>query len=73
MVVKIRSLGHREWRTVEAKHLNRAVYRATLPPALDDFEYSVEAQTASGHTVHWPATAPEMNQTVVVMEADKKP
>jgi hypothetical protein len=42
------------------------VYEATLPPAQDDFEYHITAETAAGQTLVWPATAPDLNQSVVI-------
>ena len=71
VVVKTRPLGRGEWQTVEATHLARAVYQEKLPPALEDFEYFVEARTAGGQTLRWPVTSPELNQTVVVTEQDR--
>ena len=48
--------------------LLRAVWRGELPPAGEDtVEYYIEAKTAGGETLRWPVTAPELNQTVVVM------
>ena len=46
----------------------RAVYEAAIPAATDDFEYNIVAETADGKTLHWPATAPALSQTVVVMD-----
>lgn len=66
VTVHVRLLGKGEWRAVAAKHLGRAVYQATLPVAEDDFEYRVSAATTTGAPLLWPATAPEINQTVVV-------
>jgi len=66
LVVKVRPLGGGSWREIPAKHIARAVYSAPLPAAKDDFEYSVTARTASGVELHWPASAPHINQTVVV-------
>jgi hypothetical protein len=66
--VKVRPLGQGEWRTITARHMARAVYRAELPPAMADFEYYVQARTDGGQTLRWPAAAPERNQTVVVEE-----
>jgi hypothetical protein len=40
-----------------------------LLAAREDFEYRVEAETADGRRLQWPATAPQMNQTVVVEES----
>ena len=53
---------------VPATHVARAVYRAQLPPAMEDFEYNVVAEPASGRQLVWPAAAPEINHTVVVSE-----
>ncbi len=67
VVVRIRPLGRGEWRTVPATHLARAAYRAKLPAAIEDFEYFAEMETAGGALLRWPATAPKLNQTVVVV------
>jgi hypothetical protein len=61
-----RVLGEKEFQKIAAKHTARAVYRAQLAPASDDFEYYVEVEASSGAKLHWPATAPSLNQTVVV-------
>ena len=66
VTVRIRPLGRRAWQTMPAAHLNRAVYQAQLPAATDDFEYHVEAKFSDGRKLTWPATAPDLNQTVVV-------
>jgi hypothetical protein len=57
-----RPLGHGGWQTLPARHLGRSVWQAQLPPATDDFEYQITA----GSDLVWPATAPQLNQTVVV-------
>ena len=63
-----RPMGHGEWRTLPLQHVGQAVYEVTLPPAGDEsLEYYIGAKTAEGKTLRWPATAPELNQTVVVM------
>jgi hypothetical protein len=67
VVVHIRSLGNGEWREIPAAHLGRAVFRAELPEAEEDFEYWISTVSADGLSLVWPATAPEINQTVVVM------
>ncbi|MCX6877945.1 MAG: malectin domain-containing carbohydrate-binding protein [Verrucomicrobia bacterium] len=64
--VKIRPLGSANWQIVPTRHLARAVHEATLPPAQDDFEYHITAETAAGQTLVWPATAPDLNQSVVI-------
>ncbi|MCX6876005.1 MAG: malectin domain-containing carbohydrate-binding protein [Verrucomicrobia bacterium] len=66
VTVQIRPLGKGEWQTIAARHLGRAVYQATLPAAENDFEYRISAATTAGTPLVWPATAPGINQTVVV-------
>ena len=61
-----RPLGAGEFRRVEAQHLARATCHVKMPLSQESFEYRIEAQTADGGKILWPATAPEMNQTVVV-------
>jgi hypothetical protein len=64
--VKVRPFGSTIWLTVPSRHLARAVHEATLPPAQDDFEYYITAETAAGQTLVWPATAPDLNQSVII-------
>jgi hypothetical protein len=61
-----RPLGGGSFATVAAQHMGRAVYAVTLPPADRDLEYYVSAVTAAGRRLVWPATAPEICQTVIV-------
>jgi hypothetical protein len=61
-----RPLGDGEFRKLSAQHVARATYRVALPPADDSFEYRIEVVAAGGESLVWPATAPAMNQTVVV-------
>lgn len=68
VMIKVRSLGNNNWKTIPAKHITRAVWNATLPAAADDFEYQVVSITSNGTKLTWPATAPEINQTVVIRE-----
>jgi hypothetical protein len=64
VVVRVRPMGRGEWQTLPATHVARAVYEVKLPPASEDFEYHL----AAGDHLVWPATAPSMNQTVLVRE-----
>ena len=64
----VRPLGGGSWTSVAATNIGRAVYRAELPAAQDDLEYRVEAETSGGAKLAWPATAPQINQTVVVTD-----
>jgi hypothetical protein len=67
VTVKFRSLGGK-WQNFPAVHISRGAFKAVLQPAIEDFEYMVIAETATGTKLTWPATAPEMYQTVIVME-----
>jgi len=60
-----RPLGGAAWQQRALTSTGRARYRVALPAA-DDFEYHLAAETAGGRQLIWPATAPEINQTVVV-------
>ena len=66
--VLVRTLGAGEWQTIKAINSGRAVWKATLPPATGDIEYRIEAESADGARLAWPATAPDLNQTVVIGE-----
>jgi hypothetical protein len=61
-----RTLGTGEFRKTPAQHVARSVYRVALMPTNECFEYWIEVETAGGKSLVWPATAPTMNQTVVV-------
>lgn len=66
ILVRVRHLGSEKWRDLPVVHVARAVYSAVLPAATEDFEYHVAAITASGAELRWPASAPAINQTVVL-------
>ena len=66
ITVRFRPLGTGGWQTISATPVARAVHAVTLPAARDDFEYYVTGETVAGEKLVWPATAPAMNQTVVV-------
>lgn len=54
---------------IPLQHVARAVYRVDFPPQTEDvlaMEYYVETTWQDGKTSVWPATAPSMNQTVVI-------
>jgi len=61
-----RPLGTGTFFKIPAQRKARATYHVTLPRAEESFEYRIEAKPADGKTILWPATAPAMNQTVVV-------
>ncbi len=65
-----RPLGHGQYKKMPFSHVARSVYRATIPANVIgrlDFEYYVEAKQRSGKQCVFPATAPELNRTVVVI------
>jgi hypothetical protein len=63
-----RPLGAKAFRAAGVRHVARAVYVLSLPPLDGDIEYYVQVETAAGKKLTWPATAPALNQSVVVRE-----
>ncbi len=64
-----RPMGKGEFEKVELKHIARAVYSVSMPAdkiAAKDFEYYIKAEFNSGGELYFPASAPAINQTVVV-------
>jgi hypothetical protein len=62
-----RSLSAGSFKKLAATHRSRQAYRVTLPIRSPDTpEYYLEAALEDGQTVRWPATAPSVNQTVIV-------
>jgi hypothetical protein len=62
-----RKLGERRFAEVPLKLVARGVYSVQLPAGVqDDFEYYIQAEPAKGKAVYFPATAPKLNQTVIV-------
>ncbi len=57
----------KDYRKAPLQHVGRAVYTVSLPAIDGDIEYNIRATTADGTKLTWPATAPNVNQTVVVM------
>ena len=49
------------------KSFDGGVTWVQLPATGDDFEYYIQAHTFDGNRVIWPAAAPTINQTVVIM------
>jgi hypothetical protein len=61
-----RSIGAGAFQKVAATHRARHAYRVTLPAqTLGAVEYYLEATMDDGRKIHWPCTAPLLNQTVV--------
>ncbi len=65
-----RPLGSGEFAKAPLAHEVRSVYQVSLPPeaAKADLEYYIRVDDGKGNILHYPATAPKLNQTVVVEE-----
>ena len=62
-----RSLGAGPFKRLVATHRARQAYRVALPASSSGtVEYYLEAALDDGQKVRWPATAPSINETVVV-------
>ncbi|NQU24318.1 MAG: hypothetical protein HQ567_23800 [Candidatus Nealsonbacteria bacterium] len=62
-----REMGRGEFRRIPFTHVARGVYAVRFPPATADVEYYIEATLPDGPTKRFPATAPNMNQTLVLL------
>ncbi len=62
-----RDLGAGVFKTLELKKISRGVYETILQPAAGDLEYYLRAR-ADERDLVFPATAPQLNQTVVVVQ-----
>ncbi|NNM84335.1 MAG: twin-arginine translocation signal domain-containing protein [Phycisphaerales bacterium] len=66
-----RPLAEETFKPIALEHIRRRVYRAKLPPMpkrVEIFEYYIQADTGT-HTLSFPPSAPQQNQTVVVVPA----
>ena len=65
-----RPLGQSDFTKVGINHVARGVYEVKLPADVTqtDFEYYVEVELNGDRLLRWPATAPTIDQSVVVME-----
>lgn len=59
-----RPMGTGAFRQVPARHRDRGVYDVTLPAGEDEVEYYIEADSSAG-MLRFPASAPELNQTLI--------
>jgi hypothetical protein len=69
-VFRWREMGRGEFRSVPLEPVARGVHRLALPAPVADIEYYLEVE-ADGAVVRYPATAPELNQTVIVLPVAK--
>jgi len=62
-----KEMGTEDYSKTPLKHKARSTYTVTLPPATGDaIEYYITAEMTGGLKLFWPATAPQLNQTVVI-------
>jgi hypothetical protein len=68
-IVKFRPLGAKTYQQLEFRNVGRGVYRAEIPSGslTDDFEYHISVKEKTGKIYLWPATAPDRDQTVVIL------
>ena len=64
-----REMGSEKFLKIPLSHVARGVYKVVIASDAikSDFEYYIEVKTAENSVLYFPATAPEMNQTIVVM------
>ncbi len=65
-----RTMGKGDYQKTRLRHIARDVYSVRIPAGAiqSDFEYYIQALFAEGQEITFPATAPEINQTVVIMK-----
>ncbi len=61
-----RPLGKGTYNRIRMRSIGRATYEAKLPSAESSFEYYIDMKTVDGGRLVWPASAPEISQTVVM-------
>jgi hypothetical protein len=62
-----RPMGSQTFSTIPAKSEGRSVFSAVLASGKEDVEYYLTALTAKGAKLVWPAAAPRLCQTVIVL------
>jgi len=67
-----RTIGKTKFNKIKLKHIARAVYSADLPVLDETIEYYIKAKTADGKQLIWPATAPELNQTIIISQGESR-
>lgn len=70
-----RPFEREEFQRVPLARVNRGVYTVALPeisPGITGIEYYIRATTESGKKLDFPATAPKLNQTAVVLPEAKE-
>jgi hypothetical protein len=66
--LKYRPLGASTYQVIPLQHISRKTYRVFLPKQKikEDFEYRIEATTASGVQIGYPSADKNISQTVVI-------
>ena len=66
-----RPMGAEKYNKTSLRHVARAVYSATIPASQvkeNDLEYHVKVTVDGDRDIYFPATAPQMDQTVVIVQ-----
>jgi hypothetical protein len=65
-----RPIGKGKYKRIAPTHIARGVYSVKIPAnkIKTDLEYYVMVNSTDGQQVSFPATAPNINQTVIVSE-----
>ncbi len=66
-----RPIGTDNYTMVALTHITRGVYSVTIPAReieKTDLEYHIKVTFEDNHAIYFPATAPQINQTVVVIQ-----
>jgi len=63
-----RAMGKDTYKRTALKHIARGVYSVTIPAGQikSDFEYYVRVSSTDGQQITFPASAPQINQTIIV-------
>jgi hypothetical protein len=63
-----RAMGKGTYNRIALKHIARGVYSVMIPAKQikDDFEYYVRVSSTDGQKITFPASAPKINQTIIV-------
>ena len=61
----VRNMGLGEYIKSGLRSLGRGVYEANFPSVAGDLEYYIEAVRGNGKKLFWPATAPNVGQTII--------
>jgi hypothetical protein len=66
----LRPMSKGSFKKIPLNHIARSVYSAQIPAnqIQTDFEYYIKVSTTDGQESTFPATAPDINQTVVIMK-----